>query len=132
MPTVGLFAEPEGELLGANRGPRLLRPQLEPLALASVRIAARAKHGLEILPACLVGGHDGDRCIRHLDKLRGCPVNVIAQSLALPVAILRTAVASGKALGIDVTIFNPKLDEDGAIARRLVKALGDGLVARGG
>jgi arginase len=48
------------------------------------------------------------------------------------VAILRTAVASGKALGIDVTIFNPKLDEDGAIARRLVKALGDGLVARGG
>jgi arginase len=48
------------------------------------------------------------------------------------VAILRRAVASGKALGIDVTIFNPKLDEDGAIARRFVKALGDGLVARGG
>ena len=48
------------------------------------------------------------------------------------VAILRTAVASGKALGIDVTIFNPKLDEDGAIARRFVKALGDGLVARDG
>ncbi len=36
------------------------------------------------------------------------------------VAILHTAIASGKALGIDVTIFNPKLDEDGAIARRLV------------
>ena len=48
------------------------------------------------------------------------------------VAILRRAVASGKALGIGVTIFNPKLDEDGAIARRFVKALGDGLVARGG
>ena len=44
------------------------------------------------------------------------------------VAILRTAVASGKALGIDVTIFNPKLDQDGAIARRLVQALCDGLV----
>jgi arginase len=48
------------------------------------------------------------------------------------VAILRTAIASGKALGIDVTIFNPKLDEDGAIARRFVKALGDGLDARDG
>jgi arginase len=48
------------------------------------------------------------------------------------VAILRTAIASGKALGIDVTIFNPKLDEDGAIARRFVEALGDGLDARFG
>lgn len=48
------------------------------------------------------------------------------------VAILRMAIASGKALGIDVTIFNPKLDEDGAIARRFVKALCNGLVARDG
>jgi arginase len=48
------------------------------------------------------------------------------------VAILRTAIASGKALGIDVTIFNPKLDEGGAIARRFVEALGDGLDARSG
>ncbi|KXF74764.1 arginase [Paramesorhizobium deserti] len=45
------------------------------------------------------------------------------------VAILRIAVASGRALGIDITIFNPKLDENGAIARRFVKALCDGLVA---
>jgi arginase len=44
------------------------------------------------------------------------------------VAILRTAVASGKTRGIDVTIFNPKLDSDGAIARRFVQALCDGLV----
>jgi arginase len=41
------------------------------------------------------------------------------------------AIASGKGLGIDVTIFNPKLDEGGAIARRFVQALGDGLDARG-
>jgi arginase len=43
------------------------------------------------------------------------------------VAILRAAMASGKALGIDVTIFNPKLDQDGAVARDLVTALGQGL-----
>jgi arginase len=41
--------------------------------------------------------------------------------------ILRTAVASGKALGIDITIFNPKLDPGGAIARRFAAALGEGL-----
>jgi arginase len=45
------------------------------------------------------------------------------------VTILRAAIASGETLGIDVTIFNPTLDKDGAIARRLVKALGDGLGA---
>ena len=41
--------------------------------------------------------------------------------------ILRTALASGKALGIDITIFNPKLDKDGSIARRFAEALGEGL-----
>lgn len=44
-------------------------------------------------------------------------------------AILRAAIASGKALGIDITIFNPKLDKDGAIARRFAEALGAGLKA---
>jgi arginase len=48
------------------------------------------------------------------------------------VAILRRAITTGKALGIDVTIFNPKLDESGSIARRFVEALGDGLDAHGG
>ncbi len=43
--------------------------------------------------------------------------------------ILRTAIASGKALGIDITIFNPKLDRDGSIARRFAAALGEGLSA---
>jgi arginase len=45
------------------------------------------------------------------------------------VAILNAAIGCGKALGIDVTIFNPTLDEDGAIARRFVSALADGLGA---
>lgn len=45
------------------------------------------------------------------------------------VSILRAAMATGRALGIDVTIFNPRLDEDGAIARHFSAALGDGLDA---
>jgi arginase len=48
------------------------------------------------------------------------------------VTILRRAITTGKALGIDVTIFNPKLDESGSIARSFVEALGDGLDAHGG
>ena len=40
---------------------------------------------------------------------------------------LRAALGSGRALGIDVTIFNPTLDGDGSIARGLVDALARGL-----
>lgn len=47
-------------------------------------------------------------------------------------AILRTALGSGRALGLNVTIFNPKLDGDGSIARRFVEALAEGLSPRGG
>lgn len=42
-------------------------------------------------------------------------------------AVLRTALGSGRVLGIDVTIFNPRLDPDGAIAGRLVRTLVDGM-----
>lgn len=44
--------------------------------------------------------------------------------------VLKQAVGSGRALGIDITIFNPKLDETGAIARAFVDALAKGLAAR--
>ena len=42
-------------------------------------------------------------------------------------AVLRVAFASGRARGLDVTIFNPRLDNDGSIARAFVGALGRGL-----
>ena len=44
-------------------------------------------------------------------------------------AVLRTAIRSGRALGIDITIFNPKLDETGEIPRSLVDTLVAGLAA---
>lgn len=40
---------------------------------------------------------------------------------------LRAALASGRAVGLDVTVFNPKLDADGSIAYGLVKTLGQAL-----
>jgi arginase len=42
-------------------------------------------------------------------------------------AILRAAVASGRAAGLEVTIFNPTLDTDDRIARALVNTLVAGL-----
>jgi arginase len=40
---------------------------------------------------------------------------------------LRALIATGQAVGLNVGIFNPALDEDGAIARRLVSCLVAGL-----
>jgi arginase len=42
-------------------------------------------------------------------------------------ATLLCAAVSGGAIGINVTIFNPKLDGDGSIARALVDTLARGL-----
>jgi arginase len=41
--------------------------------------------------------------------------------------VLRVAIASGKAIGVNITIFNPKLDSDGSIAAALVDTLVKGL-----
>ncbi len=41
--------------------------------------------------------------------------------------VLRSLVAGGKAVGMDVTIYNPALDRDGEAARAIVHALLTGL-----
>ncbi|MEU2432822.1 arginase family protein [Streptomyces sp. NPDC007861] len=45
-------------------------------------------------------------------------------------SVLRTALADERAVGLDVTIFNPRLDPDGSIAARLTECLHRGLSAR--
>ncbi|WP_406401039.1 arginase family protein [Streptomyces sp. NBC_00879] len=47
-------------------------------------------------------------------------------------SVLRTALGDERAVGFDVTIFNPRLDPDGSIAVRLVECLRRGLSARTG
>ncbi|MDP9139021.1 MAG: arginase family protein [Pseudomonadota bacterium] len=42
-------------------------------------------------------------------------------------AVLRASMATGRVSGVDITIFNPTLDGDGAIARRFVDCLARGL-----
>ena len=41
--------------------------------------------------------------------------------------ILQVAIASGRAIGLNITIFNPKLDSNGSIAAAFVDALVKGL-----
>jgi arginase len=41
--------------------------------------------------------------------------------------LLKTLVASGHAVGMDITIFNPRLDLDGSITRRFVSSIVRGL-----
>lgn len=41
--------------------------------------------------------------------------------------VLRAALASGRAVGLEVTIFNPTLDPDGSRARGIVDCVADGL-----
>jgi arginase len=41
--------------------------------------------------------------------------------------ILQVAIASGQAIDLNITIFNPKLDSDGSIAAAFVDALVKGL-----
>jgi arginase len=41
--------------------------------------------------------------------------------------VLKIIVATGRSIGIDITIFNPNLDSDGLIARRFVSALVKGI-----
>jgi arginase len=41
--------------------------------------------------------------------------------------VLRVAIASGRAVGLNITIFNPRLDNDGSIAAAFVDALTKGL-----
>ncbi len=45
-------------------------------------------------------------------------------------SVLETALGDERAVGFDVTIFNPRLDPEGLLAARLVESLSRGLAAR--
>ncbi len=46
-------------------------------------------------------------------------------------SVIRLAVDSGRAVGVEITIFNPALDSDGSIAQALVSCLARGLAPSG-
>ena len=46
------------------------------------------------------------------------------------VSALRRLIQTGKALGMNVTIFNPTLDWDGSLTKKLVEVLWSALVSK--
>jgi arginase len=110
----------------ASYGSQPLPPEIKAVELAELR-----RNGVE------VAAHDA---IDHLcrDRLDGFwihfDVDVLDDAIMPAVdyrlpdgltwheaeAILRAALRGGRAVGLEVTIFNPRLDQDGSIARALV------------
>jgi arginase family enzyme len=59
------------------------------------------------------------------DRVRSIAIIDAPSTWAQLTAIVQAALATGRARGIDLAIFNPTLDPDGSIARRLVRFLAD-------
>jgi arginase len=112
--------------LAASEGSRPLPPTIEALDLAAVR-----SHGASAVATRVVDRFDADRFWIHFD------VDVLDDALMPAVdyrqagglswpeveRILGAALASGRAIGLEVTIFNPDLDPDGAVGRELSERL---------
>lgn len=76
-------------------------------------------NGVETLPQALLATGRGPDIVANLGRARDRPA-------------CRHAQRQGGAVGIDVTIFNPKLDADASIASTLVATLVRGLDASSG
>jgi arginase len=133
---VALVARRDAEIAEAHGSQRVEETGIDVIDLSTLRecgATASANRALERLTA-----PDLDGFWIHLDADVLDDAIMPAVDYRMPgglqwdelTTILRAALASGKALGIDITVFNPKLDQDGAIARRFAEALSDGLNGR--
>lgn len=120
----------------AKDGMQPLPPQLHAMSLDDVRAAgapAAARYAVDRLTGDASAGY-----WVHLD------VDVLDDAIMPAVdyrlpggltwseleGVLRTALAGKRAVGLDVTIFNPRRDPDGRIAARLTECLRRGLSGR--
>jgi arginase len=114
----------------AAEGSRPLAPTIGAIDLASVRDRGAGRAARDAL--AYLERKDGPvRFWVHLDVDVLDDAIMPAVDYRLPdgltweelTSVLRTAVASDQATGLDITIFNPTLDPDGRVARSLVDAL---------
>ncbi|HWD43105.1 MAG TPA: arginase family protein [Actinomycetota bacterium] len=114
----------------AAEGSQPLAPTIHPIDLRSVRdrgVERAAREGLAHLER--TGGPAGFWIHLDVDVLDDAIMPAVDYHLPDGLtweeltAVLRTALASDHATGLDITIFNPTLDPDGRIARSLVDAL---------
>jgi arginase len=126
---VVVFAFRDAELAAAD-GSQPLPPTLHAIDLATVRkrgVERTARDALAHLER--EGGPAGFWIHLDVDVLDDAIMPAVDYRLPDGLSwdelsgVLRAAVASPRAVGLEVTIFNPTLDPNGRIARRLVEAL---------
>ncbi|MGW6564439.1 arginase family protein [Streptomyces sp. NPDC054975] len=119
----------------AAAGMQPLPPELYALDLDDVRaagVAATARGAVERLTG---GGADGFWVHLDVDVLDDAVMPAVdyrqpgGLSWSELEDVLATALADDRAVGLDVTIFNPRLDPDGTIAVRLAECLRRALAA---
>jgi arginase len=118
----------------AAEGSQPLAPTIQAMDLWSVRELGVDRAGRGAL-AHLERNHGPAGFWVHLDVDVVDDTHMPAVDYRLPdglswqelTTVLRRAVASDRAAGLDITIFNPTLDPDGRIAHALVDTLVDGL-----
>lgn len=117
----------------AGAGMQPLPPRLGAIDLARIRevgVAAAARDAVDRLAVDRTGGYWVHLDVDVLDDAIMPAVDYRQPGgLSWPEleTVLRCAMSTGRAMGLDVTIFNPRLDADGRLAARLVECLGRGL-----
>jgi arginase len=118
----------------AAEGSRPLAPTIHAIDLASVRERGAERAARDALAHLeRTGGPTGYWVHLDVDVLDDAIMPAVDYHLPDGLTweelttVLRTAVASDHATGLDITIFNPTLDPDGRVARTLVDALVAGL-----
>ncbi|MFG2330876.1 arginase family protein [Streptomyces sp. NPDC048604] len=122
----------------AAAGMQPLPPRLRAMDLAEVRAAGAAAAAREAVGRLTSGDAAGYWVHLDADVLDDAVMPAVDYRLPGGLTwqeletVLRTALADERAVGLDVTIFNPRLDPDGTIAARLAACLHRGLSARRG
>jgi arginase len=117
----------------AQAGMQPLPPRLRTIDLEGVRQAGAAAASRQAVEWLAAGGRSGYWVHLDVDVLDDAVMPAVDYRLpggmtwAELDTVMGTAMSSGQAVGLDVTIFNPRLDPDGRIAVRLVECLRHGL-----
>jgi arginase len=122
----------------AGAGMQPLPPRLYAIDLDGVRAAGAAAAARRAVDHLTAGDRAGFWVHLDVDVLDDAVMPAVDYRLPGGLtwreleSVLRTALADERAVGLDVTIFNPRLDPEGTIAVRLAECLRRGLSPRTG
>jgi hypothetical protein len=106
---------------------RHLRLRADPLSAAASKSSEWTPEPFLILPEA-----DQPKCVDDDHQRDVCEVALVVlvcrgRATTARTTILQVALASGRAVGLDITSFNPKFDGDGSIAAAFADSLVKGL-----